>query len=633
MSTLVGTIIVDIQSEFPSVPAPQIALSISVICGIIVTFMGLARLGFIVDFIPLPSIAAFMTGSAITICAGQVPTLLGETISFNTRGPAYHTIVDSVRFMPNSNGYDAAMGVTALVVLYLIRAGCSYGASRYPRQAKLFFFLSSLRTAFVIIFYTMISVAVNLHRGDNPAFAIVGNVPRGLQDAGTPKLSMEVIQAFASRLPACVIVLLIEPIAISKSLGRVNNYSIDPSQELIAIGLTNILGPFVGAYSATGSFSRTAIQSKSGSRTPFAGVITAVVVLIAIYALTTVLSYTPKASLAGVIIHAVGDLITSPKTLYQFWQIAPLDVVIFVVGLVVALVNTIPNSIYATVCFSLLILLFRHAKAPGHFLGQTWTGEKGNQRLLFLPLQGTGGDGVCGSHADPHLQHPRPGVFIYRFSEGLNYPNAGHYYDSLVRTIFASTRRTNVNAYTTPGDRPWNDPSPSKDQASAELPVLRAVILDFSAVNNVDVTCIQNLVDVRNQLDRYAAPLAVQWHFANIKNRWTERALAAAGFGMHNPDTPHSISTAVSTGQPVESPVTPSSTVTESSTDDVEMGKKLESTIECAKEDTCFKTMEKTLCAHVDQKLAVQKVTRPFFHVDLISALNCVERYINETPA
>jgi sodium-independent sulfate anion transporter 11 len=55
--------------------------------------------------------------------------------------------------------------------------------------------------------------------------------------------------------------------------------------------------------------------------------------------------------------------------------------------------------------------------------------------------------------------------------------------------------------------------------------------LDFSSVNNVDLTSIQNLIDVRNQLDRHATPDVVEWHFASVNNRWTKRALAAAGFG------------------------------------------------------------------------------------------------------
>lgn len=65
---------------------------------------------------------------------------------------------------------------------------------------------------------------------------------------------------------------------------------------------------------------------------------------------------------------------------------------------------------------------------------------------------------------------------------------------------------------------------------------MKAIILDFSSVNNVDITSVQNLIDVRNQLDRYAAPDTVDWHFCHINNRWTKRALAAAGFGYYTPE-------------------------------------------------------------------------------------------------
>lgn len=92
-----------------------------------------------------------------------------------------------------------------------------------------------------------------------------------------PTLNGDLISTFVNQLPAAVIVLLIEHIAISKSFGRVNNYVINPSQEMVAIGVTNILGPFLGGYPATGSFSRTAVKSKAGVRSPFAGVITALV--------------------------------------------------------------------------------------------------------------------------------------------------------------------------------------------------------------------------------------------------------------------------------------------------------------------------------------------------------------------
>lgn len=326
---------------------------------------------------------------------------------------------------------------------------------------------------------------------------------------------------------------------------------------MVAIGITNILGPFLGAYPATGSFSRTAIKSKAGVRTPFAGVITAVVVLLAIYALTAVFYYIPSASLSAVIIHAVGDLITSPNTLYQFWRVSPLEVPIFFAGVIVTVFSSIENGIYTTIIVSAALLLYRVLKARGRFLGKvkihSVAGDQiigdeskainhgtvidgpntGSQdsltRNIFLPF-----DRRDGSNPDLDIKNPYPGIFIYRFSEGFNYPNANHYLDHLTNTIFAQTRRTNLAHYPRPGDRPWNDPGPRRGKAPedhADRPTLKAIILDFSSVNNVDTTSVQQLIDVRNQLDRYASPSTVDWHFSSINNRWTKRALVSAGFG------------------------------------------------------------------------------------------------------
>ena len=292
----------------------------------------------------------------------------------------------------------------------------------------------------------------------------------GFQDARVPHITTEIISAFASDLPSVVIVLLIEHISIAKSFGRINNYTIDPSQELVAIGVTNLLGPFLGAYPATGSFSRTAIKSKAGVRTPFAGVITAIVVLLAIYALPAMFFYIPNAALSGVIIHAVGDLITPPNVVYQFWRVSPLEVPIFFAGVIVTVFSSIENGIYTTICISAALFLFRAFKARGRFVGkvkihsvigdhlldrddtkeggtietQTPLSEssESSARNIFLPI-----DHHDGSNPQIEVEAPYPGIFIYRFSEGFNYPNCNHYLDNLVSYIFEKTRRTNPATY------------------------------------------------------------------------------------------------------------------------------------------------------------------------------------------
>lgn len=374
-------------------------------------------------------------------------------------------------------------------------------------------------------------------------------ISAGFQHAGAPRVDTEVLSAIAGDIPTTILVLLIEHIAISKSFGRVNNYIINPSQELVAIGFTNVFGPFLGGYPATGSFSRTAIKSKAGVRTPLAGIFTAVIVLLALYALTSVFFYIPSAGLAAIIIHAVGDLITPPREVYRYWQTSPIEVVIFFAGVFVSIFTSIENGIYATMGASVAVLAFRIAKSPGRFLGRINVttaprdlvrgGASLDRSAISSPLHQAYIPIDKSDLANPEidLQSPYPGVFVYRFGEGLNYVNSARHIDTLTIHVFKHTRRTELNKYDKVGDRPWNDPGPRKGKIAnseeiAARPTLKAVILDFTAVNFLDVTATQALVDVRNQFARYAAPDTVEWHFTGIANRWTKRALVAAGFGF-----------------------------------------------------------------------------------------------------
>ncbi|KAI1910399.1 hypothetical protein LOZ53_006325 [Ophidiomyces ophidiicola] len=559
LSTIVGNVVIKVQDIHPDIPADQIARSLSLICGGFLLFVGLVRCGWVVEFIPLVTITSFMTGAALSIAVGQVPAMMGIR-GINTREASYLVFINTMKSLPRSR-LDAALGLSALFILYAIRWFCEFMSSRQPNKRKMWFFVSTLRMTFVILLYTMVSWLVNrgISNADRAKFRILGRVPKGFQHLGAPSLDIRILKAFASDLPSTIIVLIIEHIAISKSFGRINNYVIDPSQELVAIGFTNLLGPFLGAYPATGSFSRTAIKAKAGVRTPLAGVFTAVIVLLALYALTSMFFYIPMSALAGLIIHAVGDLITPPNVVYHFWEISPIEVIIFFSGVLVTVFTQIENGIYVTIAASAAVLLFRTAKAKGNFLGKVNVyrvthdnlQRKGDGyelskddpawsvREAFIPMQHQDG-----SNPLIEARSPYPGIFVYRFSEGFNYPNQARYLDNLTAYIFQETRRTELQSYAKLGDRPWNDPGPRRGEQvnlNDARPILRAVVLDFSAVNNVDVTSVQGLIDIRNQLDRHASPEIVEWHFASINSRWTKRALAAAGFGYPSNSTPESV--------------------------------------------------------------------------------------------
>lgn len=544
-----------------SVPPQVIASALAFLCGIITLGIGLLRIGWIVEFIPAPAVSGFMTGSALTILVGQLPKLFGER-GVGNNGAMYRIAINFFKELPNTK-IDAALGIPALVFLYLLRWLCQTVARRYPKYARLAFFVSVLRSAIVILVLTVASrIWLGHYDSKHYPISVIGHVPRGFKDMGQPALPTEVLKKIGPNLPASVILLLLEHIAISKSFGRLNNYKINPNQELIAIGVTNLVGPCFGGYAATGSFSRSAIKSKSGVRTPLAGWVTAIVVLIAIYALSGVFQWIPNAALAAVIIHAVGDLIATPPLLYKFWLMNPLELVIFFAAVFVTVFTSVDYGVYTSVAASAALLLIRIARPRGNWLGvvrvehhDPATGHA-QQRTVFVPMENR--DGL----RDPSVQvlPPPPGVFVYRVEESFTYPNASHMAEIIGDKIKSETR-PGQSTVIRRGDRPWNDPGPPnpillravraltwyyhrhkdapsvreeiKQTENTELddrPPLHALILDFGSVSNVDSTSVQVLVDLRNALERYSGH-PVQFHFAHILSPWIRRALLAGGFG------------------------------------------------------------------------------------------------------
>jgi solute carrier family 26 (sodium-independent sulfate anion transporter), member 11 len=180
MSTLIGNIISRVNHhQAAPISPPIIASALAVICGAIILFIGLIRCGWIVDFVPLIAISAFMTGFAISITIGQVPGLLGIT-GFNTRDATYKVFINTLKHLGRMK-LDAAMGLTALAMLYLIRSFCGYMLNRQPHKQKIWFFMSTLRTVFVISLYTLISWLVNkdVESASKAKFKILGKVPGG----------------------------------------------------------------------------------------------------------------------------------------------------------------------------------------------------------------------------------------------------------------------------------------------------------------------------------------------------------------------------------------------------------------------------------------------------------------------
>lgn len=604
MSLQVSKVIANVQASHGNqYSAPEIATFLSLICGGIATAIGILRLGFILEFISIPAVVGFMSGSALSIICGQVPGLMGFNKLVNTRTATYKVIIDTLKNLPNTT-IDAAFGLVALFILFAWKYLTEVGQRRYPKYKLWFFYCQQLRNAIVIVVASAISwgivhpkkVAFDGPVADfKPPISTIGVVPSGLRNVGVMSIPDGIIGAMASEIPVSTIILLLEHIAISKSFGRINDYKVNPDQEVIAIGVNNLIGTFFNAYPATGSFSRSALKAKCGVRTPLAGIFTGGVVLLALYALTSAFYYIPKAVLCAVIIHAVSDLIASYKVTWSFWKISPIDCGIFLVALLITIFSSIENGIYFAIAASIAVLLFRVAKPAGQFLGKVQVAEIINPIIVETNESETDSQSTVsdleihqvltrnsasfkstdksklnlkearkqpltqqikyhtrwvpltkeGVNARVHVTPPPPGVIVFKPLESFTYPNASKQIDRVSDEAKRLTRKGKSYQYSDTGSRPWNDPGPLRwklpfskktfeddKQEEDTRPLLRIVHFDFSTVSNVDVTSIQALVDLRKALNNYA-DREVEFHFSGILSPWIRRALVNAGFGIY----------------------------------------------------------------------------------------------------
>ncbi|CDO96255.1 unnamed protein product [Kluyveromyces dobzhanskii CBS 2104] len=604
---VIARVLDKVGDDNAEITAPIIATTLSLICGGVALGVGLLRLGFLVEFISLTAVAGFMTGSSINIISGQVPGLMGYSKLVNTRTATYEVIINSLKHLPDTK-LDAVFGLIPLFILYFWKYFCGtlgpklvdrYVARSDTKKAAAYklvlFYFQALRNAFVIVIFTLISWGITRHKAsEDYPISLLGTVPSGLNNVGVMKLPDGLVSHIAPELPSAVIILVLEHIAISKAFGRVNGYKVVPDQELIAIGVTNLVSTFFNAYPATGSFSRSALKAKCNVKTPFSGIFTGACVLLSLYCLTDAFYFIPKATLSAIIIHAVSDLVASYKTTWNFWLMNPLDFVCFIVTVFITIFSSIENGIYFAVCWSCAMLILKVVFPTGQFLGYVEICEVNNaevaehaDRIVVTEgseakafddganIKNKGDDSSSGSSTTSQLsyhtkwlplnneyqrelnpevvvQPPPPGVIVFRPSESWTYVNCSRQYDMIFDKVKETTRPGRLVRHLSKHEKMWNDPGEweppfivkklfklkKKHDAESvrvvdDRPVLKILAMDWSQVAQTDSTGIQNLVDLRQAINKYANR-QVEFHFSGIISPWTKRALINAGFGTVN---------------------------------------------------------------------------------------------------
>ena len=175
---------------------------------------------------------------------------------------------------------------------------------------------------------------------------IVGHIPTGFPPwSGNwdfSKLSRVMSTAFP-----CALIGYMESIAIAKSLAAKHKYEIDPGQELVALGVANIVGAMTSGYPVTGSFSRSAVNNMVGAKTNFSGLITGVVVMFVLLFLTAPFKFLPKFALAAIVISSVTNLIDYNEAIH-LWKVKKPDFCLWIFAFLGTLFLGVQNGLLGT---------------------------------------------------------------------------------------------------------------------------------------------------------------------------------------------------------------------------------------------------------------------------------------------
>lgn len=449
------------------------AILISFIAGGIELVLGALRLGFLVNFLSHPVLSGFTSAAAIVIGMSQVKHLLGVSVPGDKE---IHLLVSNLSqaiFLiddENSGIHWPTFGLSiiCLIILY----GMKYFKVKVPtKTVKIFnreitlggvITLQKVPASLVLVVVTTLALYITAvasgaarNGQDVLGIKIVGEVEPGLPGPYIPNIPNldfnKFLSVFLISLPIALVGYM-ESISVAKFFAIQNDYEVDPNQELIGLGLAQLVGGFFRAYPTTGGFSRTAVNANAGAKSMFAGLISAVLIMFTLLLLTPLFYYLPQAALGSIIIVAVAKLVDLHEIWFTF-QTKKRDTFLLIVCFVCTLFVGIEYGILIAVGLSLVLILFRSSRPRVVILGRLpGTTDYRNVKRWKSAIR-------------------QPGILIVRVDAQLYFANATYIRDKILHFVKVS-----------------------------DYPVYK-VVLDMSSVNEVDSSSVVSLIQLNDMLN------------------------------------------------------------------------------------------------------------------------------------
>jgi SulP family sulfate permease len=333
----------------------QVAITLAFLSGAMLLLMGLLRLGFLANFLSHPVISGFISASGLLIALSQMKTLMGVKAEGHNFVELFLSLLSQAS---NVHLLTLAVGVVATAFLFWVRKGLKPLLISLSFKPKLADVLAKAGPVLVIAITTILAWSLDWQ---GQGMKLVGSVPQGMPPITVPLWDFTLWQKLF--LPAMLISVVgfVESVSVGQTLAAKRRQRIEPDQELVALGASNLSAAFTGGFPVTGGFARSVVNFDAGAVTPAAGVYTAVGITLASLFLTPALFYLPQATLAATIVVAVLSLVDF-NILKSTWRFSKLDFIAVATTLLATLMVGVESGLVMGVLVSLALFLFRASR-------------------------------------------------------------------------------------------------------------------------------------------------------------------------------------------------------------------------------------------------------------------------------
>lgn len=319
----------------------QLAAALVLLVGVLFLLAGLARLGFVAQFLSQPVMEGFVLGLAVFVGVGQLNKLFGlEKGAGNVPEKLWHVVSN----LGDANWWDFAIGAVALALLF--------GLPRLSRKVP----------AGLVVLGVSIAVSSAFDLAGRHGVAIVGELPSGLPSVGLPDVGIGSLWVLLPSAAGIVLVAYSEGLGVAETFARRHGYRIDPNAELRAQGAANLASGLLGGLVGAGGMSSTAVNEGAGARTQMSTIVATVMALVTVVVLTPLFTDLPEAVLGALVLHAVGHMLKWRK-LQHVWRVSRPEFWPAAAAVAGVVLIDVLQGLMIAVGLSLLLVVFRSSRA------------------------------------------------------------------------------------------------------------------------------------------------------------------------------------------------------------------------------------------------------------------------------